>query len=343
MKEEAVNGGSNMKSAFPDMSIKKLFKKTVILLPVFFCLLAAAPTAFAQSVVIDAGMSPNQTVWAFDGDARDADKKVAFWFRVQKQSIDNHYFKIQVFRPDGSEVCNLTYGFDVEGYAGQKLTFPVFFYDYSSPNALSPSFGMWKVRTAVVDRNSGGEVSVKDYSIAFTDGKKQSPLPAVSSSGKSSNPFSVPTFQYQQWRLKNWGIGIYDEVSIGSNTYDKEIKAIDVRDTFSVKEAQNAWSKGHKFGAMLEGPPVNTYVNTNKAPLYVFGYILRHPDGDNNGQNPQYRTSSYCNNPGAALFPFDVRKPGRYRIEFLLRERDKPSWEESSWVPIGGIDFTLTP
>jgi hypothetical protein len=56
----------------------------------------------------------------------------------------------------------------------------------------------------------------------------------------------------------------------------------------------------------------------------------------------QYRTSQYCNNPGALIFPFDLRKPGRYRIEFMLRERDRNSWEESSWVPIGGIDFTLT-
>ncbi len=321
--------------------MKIIFKKTVILLSFFLCLLAATPQVFAQSVVIDAGMSPNQTVWAFDRDARDSNKEVTFWFRVQKQSIYQYYFKAQVFRPDGSEVWNTTYGFDVEGYADQKLTFPIFFYD-RSPNKLAPSFGTWKVRTAVIEKESKREVSVKEYSVAFTDGKKQTPPPEVGSSRKSGNPFPVPAFQYKQWRLKSWGIGIYDEVSIGSNTYDREIRAIDVRDTFSVKEAMNAWGKGHKFGAMLEGPPVNTYVNTNKLPLYVFGYILKHPDGDNNGLNPQHRTSSYCNNPGAVLFTFDVRKLGRYRIEFLLRERDKPAWEESSWVPIGGIDFVLT-
>ena len=330
-----------MSESFPAFSIKNIFKRTIILLSVFFCLLTMAPTVFARSLVIDSGMNPNQTIWAFDRNAYGADQKASFWFRIQKQSIYDYYFKAQIFRPDGSEVWNVTYGFDTEGYASEKLAFPIFFYDYSS-NKLSPSFGIWKVRTAVVDRNSKREVSVNEHAIAFTDGKKQPSSPEVRAPGKSGNPFPVPSFQYKQWRLKDWGIGVFDEVSTGSNTYDKEIKALDVRDTFSVKEAQNAWSMKHKFGAILTGPPVNTYVNSNNMPLYVFGYILKRPDGESDGQNPQYRTSSYCNNPGTVLFTFDVRKPGRYRLEFLLRERDKPSWEESSWVPIGGVDFTLT-
>ncbi len=54
---------------------------------VSLCLLATTPTAFAQSVVIDGGMSPDQSVWAFDRDVRDADKEATFWFRVQKGSI----------------------------------------------------------------------------------------------------------------------------------------------------------------------------------------------------------------------------------------------------------------
>lgn len=325
------------------MSIKRPIKKTAILLLVFVCLSAATPEVFAQSVVIDAGMSPNQTVWAFDQDVRDANKKVTFWFRVQKQSMYNYYFKIEVFRPDGSEVCNVNYKFDKEGYAGQTLFFPIFFYDYSNPGGSSPSFGTWKVRTAVVDRNSQGEVSVKEYSFAFNDGKKQSPAQEVSTSGKSSPPLPVSSFQYKQWSLKGWGIGIYDEVSTGSNTYDKEIRVLESRNTFSVKEVADAWGKGHNFGAFLTGPPVASYVNSNNMPLYVFGYILKRPGGESDGQNPQSRASKYCNNPGSVIFPFDARKPGQYRIEFLLRERDSNYWEASSWVPIGGIDFTLTP
>jgi len=336
-----------MNATFLIVGFKNIIRQTVILLSFFSCLCAAVPAAFAQPAVLGSGMSPNQMVWAFDREVYDANKEVTFWLRVQRQGnlsrfgTFDYYFKTQILRPDGSEVWNTIYGFSEEGYAEQRLTFPIFFYD-RSPNKSAPSFGTWKVRTAVVEKDSQREVSAREYAIAFTDGKKQPPSSEVSSSGKAGNPFPVPSFQYKQWRLKNWGIGVFDEVSTGSNTYDKEIRTLDVRNTFSVKEAQEAWSKGHKFGAILTGPPVSAYVNSNNMPLYLFGYILKHPDGENNGQNPQYRTSSYCNNPGTALFPFDVRKPGRYRIEFLLRDRDKPSWEESSWVPIGGIDFTLT-
>ncbi len=335
-----------MKRTYTDKKIIQHAGKTAILLSLLFCLLTAVPVAFAEPALLGAGMSPAQTVWTFDRNAYGADKDVTFWLRVQRQGnlsrfgTFDYYFKIQVLRPDGSEVWNTIYGFNDEGYAEQKLTFPIFFYD-RSPNKLSPSFGMWKVRTAVVEKDSKREVALREYSINFTDGKKQ-PSSDISSSKQGGNTFTVPHFQYRQWRLQNWGIGIYDEVSTGPNTYDKEIRTLESRSTFSVKEVSNAWGRGHKFGAWLAGPPVGTYVNSNNMPLYLFGYILKRPGGESDGQNPQYRTSSYCNNPGALLFPFDLRKPGNYRIEFLLRERDKPSWEESSWVPIGGIDFTLT-
>lgn len=336
-----------MNITFTEKSVRKFTGRMAIILPLLFCLLVAASAAFAQPVVLDAGMSPDQKVWAFDRNAYGADKEVTFWLRVQRQSIVNrfgtfdYYFKAQVFRPDGSEVWNAIYGFNNEGYAEQKLTFPIFFYD-RSPNKLSPSFGIWKVRTAVIEKDSKREVFTREYAVTFSDGKRQTTIGDSGAAGQNGNPFPVPSFQYGRWRLKSWGAGIYDEVSTGPNTYDKEIRALESRNTFSVREALNAWGKGHKFGAMLEGPPVNTYVNSNNMPLYVFGYILKRPGGESDGQNPQYRTSAYCNNPGAVLFPFDVRKPGLYRVEFLLRERDKPSWEESSWVPIGGIEFTLT-
>jgi hypothetical protein len=71
---------------------------------------------------------------------------------------------------------------------------------------------------AVFDKNSQRELAVKECSVAFTDGKQQLPVFAVSNS--AINPFPVSLFQYKQWRLKNLGIGIYEEVATGSNTYD---------------------------------------------------------------------------------------------------------------------------
>lgn len=334
-----------MKGTFATLGRKRIFRQAVVLLPALFCLLAASE-AFSQPALLDAGMSPDQAVWPFDRDVSDANREVTFWMRVQRQGnlsrygTFDYYFRTQVLRPDGSEVWNTVYGFDEAGYSEQKLTFPIFFYD-RSPNRLAPSFGTWKVRTAVIEKDSKREVSVREYPIAFTDGKKPA-APAAGPSARGGRPFPVPPFQYKQWSLKDWGVGIYDEVSTGPNTYDKEIRVRETRDTFSVKEAMDAWAQGHKFAAMLAGPPVRTYVNSNNMPLYLFGYVLKRPGGESDGQNPQYRASQYCNNPGALIFPFDLRKPGRYRIEFLLRERDRNSWEESSWVPIGGIDFTLT-
>jgi len=330
-----------------NISIKQLFRQAAFFLSALFYLLTASPEAFAQPALLDAGMRPNQTLWAFDRDAHGADTEVKFWMRVQRQGnlsrfgTFDYYFRIQVLRPDGSEAWNTQYGFNEQGYSDQTFTFPAFFYD-RSPDKRSPSFGAWKVRTAVVEKDSKREVSAKEHSITFTDGKKQTPSSAVSPSAIGGRPFPVPPFHYGQWSLKDWGVGVYDEVATGPNTYDKEIRVLESRDAFSVKEVSNAWGKGHKFGAMLAGPPVKTYVNNNNMPLYLFGYILKRPGGESDGQNPQYRTSQYCNNPGSLIFPFDLRKPGRYRIEFLLRERDRNAWEESSWTLIGGIDFTLT-
>ena len=82
---------------------------------------------------------------------------------------------------------------------------------------------------------------------------------------------------------------------------------------------------------------VSRYRNSNNNPLYLFGYILYRPNGEADGKNPQGRVNSYCNNPGTVAFPFDLRQPGNYRIEYFIRERDKNYWEEASWVSIGSI------
>ncbi|PKN34085.1 MAG: hypothetical protein CVU61_09985 [Deltaproteobacteria bacterium HGW-Deltaproteobacteria-19] len=336
-----------MNGVISDITVKGFFKQSMVLFAAIVCLLTPAPAVYAQPALLDAGMSPDRAVWAFDRDVHDAAKDVRFWMRVQRQGNLNqygtfdYYFRVRVFRPDSSEVWNTQYGFNEQGYSEQTFTFPNFFYD-RSPDRRSPSFGTWRVRTAVVEKDTKREVSVKEYSLQFIDGKKPAPPPTAGPAVGSGKPFPVPRFQYGKWVLKDWGIGIYDEVVTGNNTYDREIKELNSRDTFSVKEVMNAWSKGHKFGALLAGPPVKTYINSNNMPLYLFGYILKRPGGEIDGRNPQHRVSQYCNNPGSLIFPFDLRKPGRYRLEFLLRERDRPSWEESSWVPIGGIDFTLT-
>jgi hypothetical protein len=251
------------------------------------------------------------------------------------------YFKVQVLRPDGSEVWNQRYGFDEQGYSEQIFTLPALFWERSA-DRTNLSYGNWKIRLAMDEKDSRKEVFVKEFVLNFSDGKSSVQSTAVGTSINSANPFPVIPFKYQQWQLNGWGVGVFDEASVGPDSYDKEIKVLQCSNTFRVNQVTGAWNAGHKFGVWLTGPLAATYKNSNNNPLYLFGYILRRPDGEADGANPNYRQSSYCNNPGTVAFPFDLRKPGKYQIEFFLRERDKNSWEEASWVPIGRLDFILT-
>lgn len=173
-----VHGGKTVKDAFAAASTKNHAVRVAIFSLFFFYLsIIMASAAFAQPVILDGGMTPKQFEWPFDRNVFGADEEVTFWLCVQRQGnltrsgVFNYYFKIQVFRPDGSQVWSTMYSFDEEGNAEQKFIFPAFFYDHS-PNKLSPSFGRWKIRMAVWDKKSQRDVSAREYSIAFTDGKK---------------------------------------------------------------------------------------------------------------------------------------------------------------------------
>ncbi len=301
----------------------------------------------AQPAVIESGMTPDQTGWVFETPLDKVNKQVKFFMRVQRQGnlsqygTFDYYFKIQVIRPDGSEVWNQRYGFDEQGYSEQIFTLPALFWERSNDRS-NPSFGNWKIRMVMDEKESKREVFIKEFNLNFTKSNAGSgPTATMVIRGNNSNPFPVIPFRYQQWQLKGWGVGIFDVVSTGSDSYDKEIKVLQCQNTFRVTEVTGAWNAGHQFGVWLTGPLASTYKNSNNNPLFIFGYILRRPNGEADGFNPANRQSSYCNNPGTVAFPFDLRTPGKYKIEFLLRERDKNAWEESSWIPIGSLDFTL--
>ena len=324
--------------------------KILKLLRTALCLLiihafAMSTEALAHPSILDVGVSTSQRTWIFIQPLQSTNVK--FWMNVQRQGnlsrfgTFDYYFKVQVLRPDGTDVWNTRYGFSEQGYAEQEFSLPALFYERSADRS-NLSFGTWKIRIALEEKDSRNEVSAKEYSFIFADDKKVSNKPPIVQADKSGNPFPISQFKYQRWDLKNWGIGVYDEVATGPDSYDKQINVIESKKNFSVKEAINAWNQGHKFGAWLTGPSVSTYRNSNNNPLYLFGYILYRPNGDADGKNPQYRQNSYCNNPGTVAFPFDLRQHGNYRIEYFIRDRDKNSWEETSWISIGSISFTLT-
>jgi hypothetical protein len=221
------------------------------------------------------------------------------------------------------------------------FSLPALFYERSASRS-NPSFGTWKIRVALEEKDSRNEVSAKEFLLTFDNASSASTPPSSVWTAQSGNPFPVPPFRYQRWDLKGWGVGIFDEAVTGRDTYDKEIRVRESRKTFSIKEVRNAWSQGHQFGAWLTGPPVSTYRDRNNFPMYLFGYALYRPNGDVDGKTAQGRLNSYCNNPGTVAFSFDLRQPGKYRLEYFIRERDKNYWEEASWVRIGSIDFVLT-
>ena len=72
----------------------------------------------AQPAVLESGMTPNQSNWVFESPLDKVNKQAKFFMRVQRQGNLNQYgtfdfyFKVQVLRPDGSEVWNQRYGFD---------------------------------------------------------------------------------------------------------------------------------------------------------------------------------------------------------------------------------------
>lgn len=164
----------------------------------------------------------------------------------------------------------------------------------------------------------------------------------------SSNGFSQlncvksPDFTYQKWFLKGWGVGIYDDTNTGPDAFDHKIRIIRCNTTFTLKEIADAWVNGHQFGVWMEGPVVDTYRNSNKQPLYVFGYILTKPD-DVIGKSASSRQNNYSYNDGVIVFPFDTKTAGQHSMELMLRERDNDYWAESSWVGIGRISITVTP
>ena len=303
--------------------------------------------ANAQPAVIESGMTPNQLSWVFEKPLEKVNKQVKFFMRVQRQGnlsqygTFDYYFKVQVVRPDGSEVWNQRYGFDEQGYAEQIFTLPALFWERSADRG-NPSFGNWRIRLVMDEKDSRRELFAKEFSLTFSDSKGSGESTVAGITENAKDPYPVIAFRYQQWQLKGWGVGIYDEISVGSDSYDKELKIVQCKNTFRISEVTGAWNSGHKFGVWLTGPLAATYKNSNNNPLYLFGYILRRPNGEADGVNPANRQNSYCNNPGSVAFPFDLRQPGKYRIEFVLRERDKNSWEETSWIPIGSLEFVLT-
>jgi hypothetical protein len=113
----------------------KLLQIVLFLLIAFYAF-AISSEALAYPGVLDVGVSTNQSTWVFTQPLQSTNVK--FWMRVQRQGnlsrfgTFDYYFKVQVLRPDGTDVWNTRYGFDERGYAEQEFSLPALFYERSA-------------------------------------------------------------------------------------------------------------------------------------------------------------------------------------------------------------------
>ncbi|EAT59289.1 hypothetical protein [Chlorobium ferrooxidans] len=148
----------------------------MLFLFITFFAFGSSKAAFAAPAVLEVGVSTSQTDWVFNPPQQNPEVK--FWMRVQRQGnlsrfgTFDYYFKVQVLRPDGSEVWNTRYGFSEEGYSEQVFSLPILFYERSADRA-HPSFGTWRIRVAMTEKDSGNEVSAKEYLFNFSDGRNR--------------------------------------------------------------------------------------------------------------------------------------------------------------------------
>ena len=148
----------------------------------------------SQPAVLESGVTPSQSTWAFDTPLEKVSKQVKFFMRVKREGnlsrfgTFDYYFRIRVLRPDGTEVWNTSSGFDEKGYSEGEFTFPVLFWERSADKS-NPSFGVWKVRMALEEKDSKKAVFSREFKMNFTDGRNrpQSAGPAVLEVGMTPN------------------------------------------------------------------------------------------------------------------------------------------------------------
>lgn len=302
------------------------------------CIVGSSQPAAAQPPVLEAAMSPAQSIWTLE--PQFSNQEVRFSLRVRREGYLNrfgafdYYCRVRVERPGGAEVWNNRHGFDEQGYAEQRFSFPGFFLDRSASRA-APSFGRWKVRLFVEDRDGRNGLLAREFLLDFRDGRTASASTAAKDGVTRAYP--VPASGYRDWKLQDWGVGIYDELPGRSGMI-----TVESRKSFSLRGIRAAWNQGHRFGVWLSGPALSGSQNRAGKPPYLFGYILHGPGNRADGLKPKQRRSLSADRSGSVVVPLEPDRPGSYRLIWLIREQGSDAARESSWKRIGSLSFTLT-
>jgi hypothetical protein len=152
--------------------------KFLFLLTIFIVLLSLGGSVSAQPSIVGSGMNPERGDWPYTRQFQNV--PVKFWLQVPPQAIVNRYgthdysFNARVCRPDGTEVWNTIYGFNEKGYCETSFYLPSLFLERSA-NRNTPDFGTWKIRLAVIEKESRRDAAVKDFPLRFFNEAQPAP------------------------------------------------------------------------------------------------------------------------------------------------------------------------
>lgn len=136
----------------------------------------------------------------------------------------------------------------------------------------------------------------------------------------------------QEWTPKDIGVGIFDD-----SEYDRVLKIVERKDEWVQAELYESGAfagRGKTFGAWIAGPPVESYLNSNGVPIYLYKYKVTYPDGSTQEFGP-----SGFYTPGFSAFSINASFPkaiGKWKIDFYIWNR-----ENNESKLIGSKEFVM--
>ena len=211
-------------------------------------------------------------------------------------------YKYRITYPDGKTFEAGPSGFYQPGFA------------YFGIKTGSYTEGNWKIEWFIVHRDTQETRLVATSEFKTTYGK-----PAAA--------------QASGWQAKEIGIGIFDQ-----SEYDKVLKIVKRGDTWSQKELYEGGFLANRekaFGTWVEGPPVNTFLNSYGTPVWMIKMTYTYPNGSQQDFGPY---GFYT--PGFIIQFINVsgNLTGKWKIDYFLVHRDTNETRK-----IGTREFTITP
>lgn len=208
-------------------------------------------------------------------------------------------YKYRITYPDGKTFEAGPGGFYAPGYT------------YFGIKTGGYTEGNWKIEWFIENRDTKEIKSVGTTEFRTTYGKKE-----VDKAG---------------FQVKDIGIGIIDQ-----SEYDRVLKVLKRGDTWSQKELYEGGyfaNRDKVFATWIEGPPTNTYLNSNGLPVWNYRIAITYPSG----KHEEFGNYAFYP-PGFATMFINAtgNEMGKWKIEYYIVNRDTQENRQ-----IGTREFTL--